>query len=371
MKLAYYITPHGFGHAVRSLEVIRHLRAMRRDLEITLVSDLPEFLVTQNAGPVPTRKRVLDVGLKQLDSVRYDLGATLAAIGELRAGQERIQGEEKDFLERNRIGGIVCDVPFLPLRPANEVGIPAVCLGNFTWDWIYRSFAGNDPRWTELADWITGEYGFADSFLRLPFHGGGDCFQMVEDVPMIARRAVHGRDEIRNMLGIGDGVKACLLGFKDLNLPPESLSRIATIPDTVFLFKKPLKYTFTNGLCVDSLDVPYMDFVAAVDGVITKPGYGIVTDCIANDAPMIYCDRGEFPEYPILVEAIEKYLTSVFMPSSELYAGNWKPYLERLESARPEYEKGSARAKGSVPRPPVNGAEVCARRILDFMDRGQ
>lgn len=25
--IAYYITPHGFGHAVRSLEVIRHLLA--------------------------------------------------------------------------------------------------------------------------------------------------------------------------------------------------------------------------------------------------------------------------------------------------------------------------------------------------------
>ena len=35
--LAYYITPHGFGHAVRSLEVIRQLMASHENLDILVV----------------------------------------------------------------------------------------------------------------------------------------------------------------------------------------------------------------------------------------------------------------------------------------------------------------------------------------------
>ena len=46
-RLAYYITSHGFGHAVRSLEVIRQLLVQEPRLQITVVSDIPEDLVEQ------------------------------------------------------------------------------------------------------------------------------------------------------------------------------------------------------------------------------------------------------------------------------------------------------------------------------------
>jgi hypothetical protein len=32
----------------------------------------------------------------------------------------------------------------------------------------------------------------------------------------------------------------------------------------------------------------YEDIVAAVDAVATKPGYGIIAECVANDTAMIY-----------------------------------------------------------------------------------
>ena len=80
-RLAYYITPHGFGHAVRSLEVIRQLLVHKPRLQITVVSDIPEFLVEQRVGKsLPFRRRRLDVGLVQKDSVRFDLEATQEAL---------------------------------------------------------------------------------------------------------------------------------------------------------------------------------------------------------------------------------------------------------------------------------------------------
>jgi hypothetical protein len=58
---------------------------------------------------------------------------------------------------------------------------------------------------------------------------------------------------------------------------------------------EPLRLSVRNGLALDQLDVSYADAVAAVDGVITKPGYGIVTDCLVHGTPVIYTDRGLFP----------------------------------------------------------------------------
>ena len=45
----------------------------------------------------------------------------------------------------------------------------------------------------------------------------------------------------------------------------------------------------------------YEDVVGAVDVVITKPGYGIISECVANDTALLYTSRGHFVEYDVLV----------------------------------------------------------------------
>ena len=46
----------------------------------------------------------------------------------------------------------------------------------------------------------------------------------------------------------------------------------------------------------------YEDLVHAVDVVLTKPGYGIIADCVANGTAMLYTSRGRFVEYDVMVE---------------------------------------------------------------------
>ena len=74
----------------------------------------------------------------------------------------------------------------------------------------------------------------------------------------------------------------------------------------------------------------YEDLVRAVDVVVTKPGYGIISECIANDTALLYTSRGDFREYPVLVEAMPKYLRCAFIEQDELLSGNWQPHLDRL-----------------------------------------
>ena len=101
------------------------------------------------------------------------------------------------------------------------------------------------------------------------------------------------------------------------------------------------------------------DVVAAMDAVITKPGYGIVADCLAHGTPMVYTDRGGFPEYEILVAEIERCLTAAYLPLADLYAGRWAATLERLD----------ARPRRHVPVPD-EGAAVCAATVLQILENG-
>ncbi|UCG13928.1 MAG: hypothetical protein JSU72_05500 [Deltaproteobacteria bacterium] len=357
-KLAYYITPHGFGHAVRSLEVIRNLLEQAPGLEIRLVSSIPDFLVRHALGkPMPMRKKPLDIGLVQRDSLQFDLEASRQAVASLYQNRRALLAEETRFLKTQRISAVICDIPFLPLSAASQCGIPSIGIGNFTWDWVYQAYVSSDPEWAPLVDWIRESYQKCDLFLQLPMHGDCSACPNIQQVPLVARRAKKGREETRRILGLRSDQEVYLVSFAALDLNTKAQNRIQDIADRVFLFKRPLNFPFRNGVCLDQFPLSYEDTVGAVDAVITKPGYGIVADCLAHGTPMIYTDRGDFAEYDVLVREMARQLTTVYLASTDLYAGRWKSAIEKL---------------GRQPRvhPTVthNGAEVCARIILGFLN---
>lgn len=354
-RIAYYITPHGFGHAVRSLEVIRLLMDLDSGVEIFLVSDIPDFLVEQNVGrPLPFRRKRLDVGLVQQDSIRFDLPATLKALQDLYENRENLIAGEAEFLHSQGIQLVVADVPSLAFHAASRSNIPALGLGNFTWDWIYRDYASADPAWEPIVEWIREGYRLCSLFLQLPMHGDCSVCPTLRDVPLITRRVGRTREETRRILSCDSKLKAYLIAFSHLDLDDEAQRRIEGIDHAVFFYKQPLDFRLANGRSLDDLDLSYSEVVAAMDGVITKPGYGIIADCMAYGTPMIYCDRGAFVEYDVLVRYMEEHLTTVYVPSQNMYAGEWKAALRRIE--------GLPRR---IPQIRKDGARVCARFILE------
>jgi hypothetical protein len=355
MRIAYYITPHGFGHAIRSLEVMRHLMEAEPELEIFLVSDIPDFLVKQNLERLPVvRKKRLDAGLVQVDSLRFDLEATLHALTDIHRRERELVSKEVDFLDREKIQGLVADIPFLPFRAAAEVGIPSVGLGNFTWDWIYNAYGAADSRWHPIVAWIRENYRMCDLFLQLPMHGDCSACTTIRDVPLVARKALLTVEEARRILACDPDKRYYLISFSDLQLDEGALRRLEAIENTVFLYRHPLRFRLRNGRSLDDCNLSYADIVAAVDGVITKPGYGIVADCIACGTPVIYTDRGFFPEYEILAREIDRHLRSSYLPSMDLYAGCWESAIRNIESLPDLHVPVRA-----------DGASVCADLILE------
>ncbi|MGH7888709.1 MAG: glycosyl transferase, partial [Candidatus Binatia bacterium] len=60
--ILYYITGHGYGHAVRSHQVIRALASERRDLRIHVRTTAPDWLFLHSPSPVAYSRQALDVG---------------------------------------------------------------------------------------------------------------------------------------------------------------------------------------------------------------------------------------------------------------------------------------------------------------------
>jgi len=356
--LAVYVSGHGFGHATRTAEVWRAVRVLERDLFIAVVSSAPERISRAAVGePLEYRALQCDVGLAQKDALSIDEEATVERWRAFEAGTRARVGREADWLGRARARVVLADIPPLAFEAAAAAGVPSVGLSNFSWDWIYAHNARRVPALTEAAARAREAYEKADLLLELPFAGDLSAFPRRERIPMVARRQRRDRAQTRHALGL-ERETAVLLSFGGIGLPGFDPSVLKPLRQYRFLLETerhdlPPNVLAVTGRLLEEKELVFLDLVGAADVVVSKPGYGIVTDCIAARTPLVYTDRGDFPEYPIMVAEMPRYLSTAYVSNEDLRMG-------RLDEA--------IRAVRSAPLPPppdMSGAEVAARRLLE------
>jgi L-arabinokinase len=344
--IALYLSGHGYGHMTRACEVLAEVRRRAPAIPLAVVGSVPERLVRRAIpGPLLFRGAACDVGLVQRDALHVDEPATAARCSDFESTWEDRTAAESSFLRDAGVGLVVGDIPPLAFAAAARAGLPSVALGNFSWDWIYRHLSVRQPGLGASADRAAGAYRQARLLLELPFAGDLSVFSRREPVGLVARRPRVAREEARRRLGL-DGRPAVLLSFGGVGLPELEGRR------------GPDRFTWLRPSDVDhrleELDLTYPDVVRAVDVVVTKPGYGIVSDAIAAGTRLVYTERGDFPEYPILVAGMARHLACVHVSNQDLLAGRIDGAVSRV-LAMP------------VPAAPdLEGAARAARRLLEI-----
>ena len=357
--IVYYITAHGYGHGTRSCDILRAVQARQTGIPVVVVSDLPRDFLEARLGRTGWEHVTgsFDVGMVQVDSVRVDLEATRRAAVSLRESRDSLVAAQSKFLADRRAAVVVCDIPSIPIEAAHAAGVPVVAVGNFGWDWIYEDFARRDPRWQPVVDMIAEGYGKADLLLRLPFAEPMAAFQRAEDLPLLARPGRPRRDELARACGARTDALWSLLSFTSLDWNDEALDMLAALDHVEFFTVKPLTWQRPNIHAVDRVEFSYADVMASVDVVVTKPGFGVMSECIVNNKPMIYTERTDFREYEVLVASIKRFLRHVHLPGSKLYRGELGEALHAIRSAPPPPERLGA-----------GGDQIAAERILSYAD---
>jgi L-arabinokinase len=350
--LIAYASAHGYGHLTRLCEVLRAVRERAPRLPLAVVAAAPEALVRSLVpGPFEHRNLAADVGLAQRDALAIDEPATAARCLELEASWDARVEIEVAFLRGRGARLVLGDVPALAFAAAARAGVPSVGLTNFSWDWIYRHLAIRHPSLAASADRAAAAYGTARLLLELPFAGDLSAFPRREEVGFVARRPRVSRAAARRLLGL-DGRPAVLLSFGGVGLPWLTRALAGVEPGLRLLLPEELG---EERLAAAGLGYP--DVVGAVDVVVTKPGYGIVTDAIAAGTRVVYTERGDFPEYQVMVAEMPRYLACAHLSNEELRAGRIAGPVRRvLELPVPA-------------RPDLGGAERAASRLLEIVER--
>ncbi len=365
--IACYISGHGFGHASRAIEVIHAVmrRAPRTRVAIRTSVQRWLFDLTLDA-PAEFHEIECDTGVTQLDSLRLDAGATVDRAAAFYATWGDLVPREAAFLREAQADVVVADIPPLACAAAHAAGIPAVALGNFTWDWIYEGYVEHGEDEPPFLATIRDAYRAATHTLRLPMWGGFAAMDpaRITDIPLVARHAGHPSAETRAALGLPHDLPLVLLSFGGYGIEGFSLDRLSlpgfgVVTTGQIGNREPRDDTKARVFRIDERHLygagfRYEDLVAACDVVVSKPGYGIIAECAANGAALLYTSRGRFAEYDVLVASLPSLVRSRFIPQDDLFAGRWLPYLrELIEQQRPN------------PPPASNGAEIAAQFILD------
>lgn len=354
--LALCVSGHGYGHAVRSAEVARALTAL--GARVLVRTDAPSWLFPASVEHIPSQTWPLDIGVAQRGGLEIDIDATRRLWDEFGSELDSRAAAEGRLLRERGVDAVVGDIPPLAFLAARAADLPSIAVANFTWDWIYSAWPGFET----AIDKIRSGYRCADVLLRLPLHSQSEdafaAFARIEDVPLIARQARRSRAEIRALMQLPSDRTVVLLSFGGFSAEGLAIDALAEWSRYTFLVTPPLAGSLTvarpsNVMIVSETPADYVSLLAACDVVITKPGYGIVADCVANRVPILFTDRGPFREYDVLAAALPELGRARYISRDELLQGHVGPHLDVLLSSAAAW-----------PDVRLDGARVIADRVL-------
>jgi hypothetical protein len=393
-RIVFYVSGHGFGHTSRTIEVILAVLRARPEAHIVVKTAAPLRLFARTLhGRCELVEMQCDAGMVQVDSLRVDAAASLRQAVEFQTRVATLIATEAAYLRESGARVAVADIPPFAAAAARAAGIPSVVIGNFTWDWIYEGY--RDQAANEVARDIRALYRHATVALRLPMSGGFSGLEPItRDIAFIARRSKRAQDEVRGALGLppratgkplvlisfgGYGVAgldtAAVGNLKDYTVATTDSPAFAASPlppsreryggtsrpgepagDNAIKPAEGLLYISEQQLYDNGLR--YEDLVRGADVVVSKPGYGIISEAIANGAALLYTSRGQFLEYDVLVREMPRYLRVEFIEQEDLLSANWSAALHKLMNRPAALEK-----------PPLNGAEIAAEEILNLVTK--
>jgi len=300
------LSGHGFGHLAQVAPIIATVRARRPGLRLTVQSPLPEPVLRRRlTGEFLHIPEMTDIGMVMASAVEVKLEASLAAYRELHARWEARLAEETRLLQQLAPDLLFADIPYLPLAAAAELPLPAVALCSLHWADIVGHYFPAHPEMTPWRRVMLDAYRGAAVFLRpTPSMPMPD----LSNTRAIGPVALLGRDrraELHARLGLREDATVVLVALGGIDLPLP-LQNWPQRPGLCWL--APPAWGIERADVRDwgaLADWSFVDLTGSCDVMLTKPGYGAFVEAACHGKPVLYVERGDWPETACLVEWLE------------------------------------------------------------------
>ena len=354
--LAWFISPHGFGHAARASALVAACSSRRRGLHHHIFTTVPRGFFGDSLAGVSFEYHHLecDVGMVQATPFDEDVDGTIQALERLPVNHGPEFERVLDQIAANDCRLVVSDIAPQGLAVATRLALPGVLVENFTWDWIYRAY--HDPRLNDLGGRLAEI--FRSASLRIQTAPVCETAENGRAVAPVSRLPRRSRTEVRESLGIPTGHRVVLLSVGGLHASDVEHRGFRPPTATTLVVPGAVDRVRASGsvIWIPTMGGPYHpDLVAASDLVIAKLGYSTVAEVYHANTVFAYLCRPRFPESPVLNAFVRQHIPSEAIPEDWLGEPTAAEIIDALlEGPRPT-------------RTRPNGADVAAKMLLSLL----
>ncbi len=332
-RIAYFISPHGFGHAARSAAIISAIQRLDTELHFDIVTQVPAwFFEDSRPGGFDYYEVCTDLGLVQHSALNADLDASLRRRdaflpfddAEITGLAERLDAQGCEL--------VMCDIAPMGIAVAQKLGVPSILVENFTWDWIYRAYVEAYPDFSRHIDYLASQFALADYHVQMvPVCDPRPCDLTTQPVYREPRvSSMHTRARLNcpadtpivllTMGGMPESypfVQCLTERFPEIAfIIPSGASELQRLGNVVSL---PRQSAFFHP-----------DLVHACDAVVGKAGYGTVSEVYAAGVPYGYVLRESFRESGVLAAFIREHMQGLAVPEAAFQDGGWFDLIPEL-----------------------------------------
>jgi len=332
VKVAVYISGHGFGHLAQIAPVLERLYTRNSGCRLLIRCALPAAEIRARLRcdvEFELDTRPVDVGVVQRNAIEEDRGASVRRMRDWVGRIYALVDAEIACLRRFRADLVLSNISPLAFPATAAIGVPAIGLATLDWHTIYSHWlAPDDPVIRALAR----AYRDCDLLLTPPMAMRMPVFKAQHRIGLIAAHPDRATDllvgSLVGPLEEGNGRKRALVLFGGCDHPPYDMQALAAMDQWLLLIPDAGGDKPENVIPVAfSAYLRPVDLMPYVDVVLCKPGYGVLSECWRTATPIAWVERPDFPEFPMLRGWLAQQLPAAGMTRGEFRSGRWLPAL--------------------------------------------
>jgi UDP:flavonoid glycosyltransferase YjiC (YdhE family) len=331
-RIAYFITPHGFGHAARSTAIMDAVSKIVPSISFHIFTTVPEWFFEDSlSNQFEYHECLTDIGLIQKTPFSHNLKETIEALDRFIPFNPALISNTAGLLKQLACQMVICDISPLGIAIATKAGIPSVLIENFTWDWIYEDFIPADARIRRYVDLFREIYRGVDYHIQTSPVCNPKSVDMTTGP--ISRETRLSCVQVRDKLGISQEKKMVLVTTGGIREKYRFLENLTADQEICFVIpgasESPDRYDNLI-LLPHRFGFIHSDLVNAADVVVGKAGYSTIAEVYQAGVPFGYVLRSNFPETGKLVAFIEREMKGLHIGDEEFKVGKWLPKVYRL-----------------------------------------
>ena len=290
-KILYYVSEHGLGHLTRSVGLIRELQ---NETEIMIRNSNESFL-KKSLPSISTFSGKTDQGpIISENAVSIDWKKTLSSINDWYSNFTYNLEKECTFIKKLKPDVIISDISPIPLSASKKLGIQSIAISNFTWLDIFSKLENFN------LDYLNESYQNASFCIQLPLSTSMNIFKQKKQVGIVCKSLSENNMLVRKKLNIDESkflifinlpkfYNVILKNFKNFQV----ISTGATTTSENTMFIEPW--------------IEGQNLINASDLVITKCGYGMISECLTAGTPFKLIADDLHPEQNAMLKHLSDY----------------------------------------------------------------